>query len=190
VRTKTCYLTRSLKAQRSRIAGRPLSCVIVWGRPGRLLIPRVTLGHILPPKPCPQSSIRSLKAQRSRIARGPFSGLRVWGPRGWVLGRLLTFAPWPRPNPGPHSSNTGRRPAVCGSLEPCGAPIPVGYSPLAGACGILGFDCDLDLLDYPHDSRLFSCFCCRRVVVVFPETFLGSGKQTKRRITAKSSVKL
>jgi hypothetical protein len=99
VRTKTCYLTRSLKAQRSRIAGRPLSCVIVWGRPGRLLIPRVTLGHILPPKPCPQSSIRSLKAQRSRIARGPFSGLRVWGPRGWVLGRLLTFAPWPRPNP-------------------------------------------------------------------------------------------
>lgn len=142
---------------------------------------------------------RSLKAQRSRIARGPFSGLRVWGPRGWVLGRLLTFAPWPRPNPGPHPSNTGRRPAVRCSLEPCGAPIPAGYSPLAGACGILGFDCDfdilhdldlLDLLDYPHDFRLFSCFCCRRVVVVFPETFLGSGKQTKRRITAKSSVTL
>ena len=59
---------------------------------------------------------------------------------------------------------------------PVGAPIPAGYSPLAGACGILGFDCDfdilhdldlLDLLDYPHDFRLFSCFCCRRVVVFF-----------------------
>lgn len=125
---------------------------------------------------------RSLKAQRSRIARGPFSGLRVWGPRGRVLGRLLTFAPIPRPKPCPQSSNTGRRPAVRCSLEPCGAPIPAGYSPLAGACGILGFDCDFDilhdldlglllyfnlddLLDYPHDFRLFSCFCCRRVVV-------------------------
>ena len=165
--SKTCYLTRSLKAQRSRIAGRPLSCVIVWGRPGRLLIPRVTLGHILPPKPCPQSSIRSLKAQRSRIAGRPLSCIIVWGRPGRVLGRLLTFAPIPRPKPCPQSSNTGRRPAVMCSLEPCGAPVPAGYSPLAGACGFLGFDCDLDLLYYPHDSRLFSCFCCRRVVVGF-----------------------
>ena len=133
---------------------------------------------------------RSLKAQRSRIARGPFARLRVWGPRGRVLGRLLTFAPIPRPKPCPHSSNRGRRPAVSGSLMPSGAPIPAGYSPLAGACGFLGFDCDLDLLDYPHDIRLVSCFCCRRVVVGFPETFLGSGKRTKRRKTAKSSFTL
>lgn len=50
---------------------------------------------------------------------------------------------------------------------PSGAPKPAGYSSLAGACGFLGFDCDLDLLDYPHDIRLVSCFCCRRVVVGF-----------------------
>jgi hypothetical protein len=174
VRTKTCYLTRSLKAQRSRIARGPFARLRVWGPRGRVLGRLLTFSPNSGPNPR-RFLTRSLKAQRSRIARGPFARLRVWGPRGRVLGRLLTFAPIPRPKPCPQSSNTGRRPAVMCSLEPCGAPIPAGYSPLAGACGFLGFDCDLDLLDYPHDSRLFSCFCCRRVVVGFNYDYSEAG---------------
>ena len=168
-------LTRSLKAQRSRIARGPFARLRVWGPRGRVLGRLLTFSPNSGPNPS-RLLTRSLKAQRSRNAGRPLSCVIVWGRPGRLLIPRVTLGHILPPKPCPHSSNTGRRPAVSGSLEPCGAPIPAGYSPLAGACGFLGFDCDYDILhDYPHDFRLFSCFCCRRVVVVFNYDYSEAG---------------